>query len=146
MFPVRFEPVLVAFFLAIWVVVLLAVLGVVDMRGNLELGLYPLYSVASALGWIAGNMYSQRSSGLPRTLRRRVWVVYYLGPPGIVYLLRLMASPESQRAAPLVPFYAFGVFSALFLVPVLIPNAPGRRRLRADYRRDGEDDDPPVVP
>lgn len=146
MFSVRFEPVLVAFFFATWVVVMLAVLGVVEVRGNLELGLYPLYSLASALGWIAGNMYSLRSSGLPRALRRQVWLVYYLGPPGIPYLVRLMASPESQRAAPLVPLYAFGVFSALFLVPVLLPTAPGRRRLRADRRRDGEDGDPPVVP
>ena len=141
----RFEPVLVAFFLATWIVDLLAVTGVVDLRGNLELGLYPLYSTAAATGWLAGNIYVARSRGLPRAWVRRIRLVYFLGPPGLLYLLRAMASAETQRAAPLVPLYSFGVFSVLFLVPVLLPRAPARRSFRPGDR-DDEDGDPPVVP
>jgi hypothetical protein len=146
----RLEPVLVAFFVATWVVDLLAVLGLVDLRGSLELGLYPLYSTAAAAGWLAGNIYVARGRGLPRALRRRIRLVYLLGPPGLLFLLRAMASAEAQRAAPLVPLYSFGVFSVLFLVPVLLPRAPARRSFRigeqADRRDDDQGDDPPVVP
>ncbi|HVR28734.1 MAG TPA: hypothetical protein VMS86_04305 [Thermoanaerobaculia bacterium] len=123
----RFEPLLVAFFLAAWLVDLLAILGLVELQGSLDLGLYPLYSTAAAIGWISGNIYVARSRGLPEALRRRILLVYFLGPPGIVYLLRAMAPAEAQQAAPLVSLFAFGVFSALFLVPVLLPRPPARR-------------------
>lgn len=143
----RVEPVLVAFFIATWSVDLMAVVGLVDLRGNLELGLYPLYSTAAATGWVAGNIYVARGQGLPRPLRRRILLVYYLGPPGLLYLLRAMASLETQRAAPLVPIFSFGVFSVLFLVPVLMPRAPSRRSFRAGDRDDDDrDGKPPVVP
>ena len=164
------EPILVAFFLATWSIDLLAVLGIVDLRGSLEVGLYPLYSTAAASGWLAGNLYVARSTGLPSLLKRKLWLVYFLGPPGFLYLLRAMASAETQRAAPLVPLYALGVFGVLFLVPVLLPRPPPRRSFRAARddreartgalhggsrdaggasaggRSDGEDRDPPVVP
>jgi hypothetical protein len=121
---VRLEPVLVAFFLATWVVALLALVGLVDLAGSLELGLYPLYSTAAASGWIAGNLYVARSGGVARRLRRRILLVYFLGPPGLVYLLRAMATEAVQQSAPLVPLFAFGVFAVLFLVPVLLPRTP----------------------
>ena len=141
----RFEPLLVAFFLATWIVDLLAIVGLVELQENLDLGLYPLYSTAAAIGWIAGNIYVARSRGLPPALRRRILLVYFLGPPGILYLLRAMAPVETQRAAPLVPIYAFGVFGVLFLVPVLLPRPPPRRSFR---KGDGgeRNGDPPVVP
>jgi hypothetical protein len=150
----RFEPVLVGLFLAAWMVDLLAVLGIVDLRGSLELGLYPLYSTAAAAGWVAGNIYVARGRRLPLPLRRRIRLVYLLGPPGVLFLLRAMASAEAQRAAPLVPLYSFGVFSVFFLVPVLVPRAPRRRSFRVgdpdpDRDRRGVNDrdgDPPVVP
>ena len=137
----RLEPVLIAFFIAAWFVDLLAVLGVVELRGSLDLGLYPLYSTAVSLGWLAGHLYVGRSRHLPAELRRKVWVVYFLGPPGLLYLLRAMASVEAHRVAPLVPLYAFGVFSIFFAVPVLMPvhrrdRSPGADE-RDDRRQDG---------
>ena len=65
----RVEPILVAFFLATWIVVLLAVLGVVDLRGRLDLALYPLYSTAAAAGWLAGIVY----------VRSLIWMVSVAG-------------------------------------------------------------------
>jgi hypothetical protein len=143
----RLEPVLVAFFLATWIVSLLAVLGLVDLRGSLDLALYPLYSIAAAAGWLAGNVYVVRARGIPSPLRRRIFLVYFLGPPGVLYLLRAMASLEIQRAAPLVPFYSFGVWSVFFLVQVfLMPHPAARRSVRAGERDTDRDGDPPLVP
>jgi hypothetical protein len=116
----RLEAILLALFLACWLVVVLSLIGVVTLRGNFPLGLYPLYSLASALGWGAGNLYVHRGRRFPDPIRRRVLLVYYLGPQGLIYLLRAMASAADQQAAPLVPLYAFGVFSIFFLVPVKI--------------------------
>ena len=56
--------------------------------------------------------------GCPTPIRRRFLLIYYLGPPAILGLLRSMAPWADQHAAPFVPLYAFGVFSILFLVPV----------------------------
>jgi hypothetical protein len=146
----RLEPVLVALFLATWVVDLLVALGLVDLAGSLDLGLYPLYSMSAAAGWLAGNVFVARVQGLPRALRRRILLVYFLGPPGLLTLLRAMATAEAQRAAPLVPLYSLGVFSVLFLVPLLMPRAPARRSVRVgdrdSARRDEGDGDPPLVP
>jgi len=123
----RVEPILVAFFLATWIVALLAVLGLVDLRGNLDLAFYPLYSLAAAASWTAGIVYVSRSRGLPAVIRRRVWIVYFLGPPGLLYLVRAMASLEMQLAAPFVPFYSHCVFSIFFLVQVYFMPHPERR-------------------
>jgi hypothetical protein len=120
----RLEAILVALFLACWAVVLLSWLGLVTLRGNFPLGLYPLYSLASVLGWSAGNLYVHRGRRFPDAIRRRVLLVYYLGPQGLVYLLRFMAPLAAQQAAPLVPVWAFGVFSIFFLVPVKLIRVP----------------------
>ena len=143
----RVEPILVAFFLATWIVALLAVLGLVDLRGSLDLALYPLYSLAAAAGWAAGIAYVSRSRGLPAVIRRRVWLVYFLGPPGLLYVVRAMAPIEMHRAAPFVPFYSFGVFSIFFLVQVYLMPHPQRRPAlgSGDAGRD-RDGEPPVVP
>jgi hypothetical protein len=143
----RVEPILVAFFLATWIVVLLAVLGLVDLRGSLDLALYPLYSTAAAAGWLAGQVYVTRARGIPRPIRRRIWLVYFLGPPGLLYLLRSMAPVEMQQAAPLVPFYAFGVFTVFFVVQVsLMPHPQSRRSSRVGDRDSDQDGEPPVLP
>jgi hypothetical protein len=71
-----------------------------------------------ALGWGFGIIYVRRTWGLPTPIRRRFLLIYYLGPWAILGLLRSMAPLADQRAAPFVPLYALGVFSALFLVPV----------------------------
>ncbi|MDX1384483.1 MAG: hypothetical protein R3190_12605, partial [Thermoanaerobaculia bacterium] len=105
----RLELVLVAFFLATWIVDFLALVGVVRLAGSLEVGLYPLYTVAAASGWIAGNIYVPRSRDLPKALRRRFFLVYFVGPLGFVYLLRSMAPIELQKLGPFVPLWGVGV-------------------------------------
>jgi len=119
----RLELILLALCLACWSIVLLQIVGVMSMAGTLDLGLQGLYSTAVALGWLAGNAYVQRGRGLPRELRRRLLLIYLLGPPALLALLRSMASVEAQRAAPIVPLYASVVFAILFLVPVSLKGA-----------------------
>lgn len=104
--------------------VLLSSFGLVTLRGHFPLGLYPLYSLAMGLGWGAGNLYVHRGRRFPDPIRRRVLLVYYLGPQGLIYLLRFMAPVADQQAAPLVPVWAFGVFSIFFLVPVKLIRVP----------------------
>lgn len=125
---IRLEIALVGLFFACWALAAFGNLGLVGLAGALPLSLYPLYSIAAALGWISGNVYVMRSRTVPRRFRRRVLWVYFLGPPGIVYLLRAMAPAHEQLGAPLVPVYALGVFAVLFLVPVVL-KPPRRRRL-----------------
>lgn len=140
----RVELILVAFFFATWGVDCLALLGLVEISGSLEIGLYPLYSVAAATGWIAGNIYVPRTRRLPRELRRRLLWVYFVGPVGLLYLLRAMATEQSQQQAPLVPLYGLGVFAVLFLVPVVLKRSPRHATFKLGGR--DEDKDPPVLP
>lgn len=114
----RFELVLLALFLACWLVYLLAVFRVVTPDGTLDLGFYPYYSVAVAAGWGAGNFYVYRSRDLdPESLsRRRLLAGYFLAPLGLILLLKAMMPLGFQRAAPLVGLYAFGVYSIFFAV------------------------------
>ncbi|MEM1247854.1 MAG: hypothetical protein AAGA81_09085 [Acidobacteriota bacterium] len=148
----RFELVLGAFFIACWFLGLLALLRIVPLGGELRLGLYPLFSLSAALGWIMGNVYVQRMrrqsprAGLPRGL----WI-YLLGPPGVLILVRAMAPRIDQEAAPMVPVLAVAVFVVFFLVPVsLSAVGPTRSQLsigRADDEAAGRSADlqrPPV--
>lgn len=123
----RLDPVLIGLFLACWLVDLLVLLRVVRLAGMLPLTLYGLYTVAVAFGWLFGNIYVRRRRGLPPPVRYRLLVLYVLGPPGILNLLRYMSPLELQRAAPFVPLYAFCVFVILFLVPVTILKLPEKR-------------------
>jgi hypothetical protein len=88
------------------------------LTGLLDLTLYQYYGVAAFLGWLCGNVYVQRSRRLPPAIRRRLVLVYLLGPPALLYLVRAMESLAAQAAAPLAPVYATGVFAVLFMVPV----------------------------
>ena len=110
--------ILLGLYLACWSLSLLSFTHVLSLAGSLPLALYPYYAVAVALGWAFGILYVQRTRGFEKPLRRRFLFIYYLGPPAILVLLRAMAPVAYQRAAPLVPLWAFGVFSILFLVPV----------------------------
>jgi hypothetical protein len=114
----RGDTILLGLFLACWTLSLLSFTRVVGLAGSLPLTLYGYYSVAVALGWAFGIVYVRRTWGLPAPIRRRFLLIYYLGPPAILALLRSMDPWDDQRAAPFVPLYAFGVFSILFLVPV----------------------------
>ncbi|MFL6196402.1 MAG: hypothetical protein ACJ75H_19635 [Thermoanaerobaculia bacterium] len=114
----RGDAVFLGLFLACWALSVLSFTRVVGLAGSLPLTLYGYYSVAVSLGWAFGILYVRRTWGLPTPIRRRFLLIYYLGPPAILGLLRSMAPWADQRAAPFVPLYAFGAFSVLFLVPV----------------------------
>lgn len=134
----RLEPVLVGFFFASWGLALLYLVGIVPLPESLALSLYGLYTVAAVSGWLAGNIYVHRARRLPRELKRRVFLLYFVGPPGLLYLLRAMAPVRAQQAAPLVPLYAWGVFAVFFFVPLTFrtrqPEKLGGSR-REDHER-----------
>jgi hypothetical protein len=112
--------------LACWLMGILAVVGLVPLAGSLRLSLYALFGTAAACGWLAGNLYVRRTRELPAEHRRWLRTLYLFGPMGLLFVLRAMAPAADQVAAPLVPLYSFGVFGALFLVPVLL-RPPSRR-------------------
>lgn len=114
----RGDAVFLGLFLACWALSVLSFTRVIGLAGSLPLTLYGYYGVAVMLGWAFGILYVRRTWGLPAPIRRRFLLIYYLGPPAILGLLRSMAPWADQRAAPFVPLYAFGAFSVLFLVPV----------------------------
>ena len=124
----RLEVALLGIFLACWVLRVLSFLRVINLAGSLPLSLYGFYGVAVALGWGFGILYVIRTRDLPPRIRRLYLLIYYLGPPAILSLLRGMAPFKAQTDAPFVPLWAFGVFSVLFLVPVTMkfPARPGR--------------------
>jgi hypothetical protein len=105
---------------ACWAVALFVQLTGLPFAGVLPMGLYQFYGVAAFLGWLTGNVYVHRTRGLPKAIRRRVLLVYLLGPPSLFYILGSMAPVASQAAVPLAPVYATGVFAILFLVPVTL--------------------------
>ncbi len=118
----RIENLLIAFCLACWVVVLLAAAGIVDVSGRLNMSLRQLYAISAATGWVFGNVWVHRTRPLSRTLARRFFVIYFFGPPGVLYLLRALAPPFSldlDRAA-IIPMLSFFVYGVLFLVPVVL--------------------------
>ncbi len=118
----QFELTLLVVFSAVWLVAMLALFGVLPLAGAFNLGLYPLYSLAAALGWISGNVYMARRRRLPAggRWRKRLLLAYLVGPPGVLYLLRSLASAADQQAAPLVPIYSFAVYLIFFFVPVTL--------------------------
>lgn len=128
----RFELALLLAFSAIWLLAVLALFHVLPLAGTFDLDLYRLYSVAAVLGWVSGNIYMARRRILPPSgcWKKRLLLAYLLGPPGVVYLLRSLASTHVQQAAPFVPIYGFFVFAIFFLVPVTLRgSAPPRRQL-----------------
>lgn len=112
----RFEAILLGLFLACWLVYLLAVVRVVSLAGSLTLTFYPYFSLAAAIGWGAGNLYVFRTRDREPATRRGLLAGYFLGPLGLLFLLRAMTPVEFQRGAPLVGLYAFCVFSIFFVV------------------------------
>jgi hypothetical protein len=122
---------LLGLFLALWAVALAALVGILPTDGLLNLSFYQLYGVAAFLGWLSGNVFVHRSKKTPKQLRSRLLLIYLLGPPGLIYLLRSLAETEVQAQAPLAAVYACGVYVVFFLVPVtLTGTAPPRGRIR----------------
>jgi len=123
----KFEIALLGLFLVCWGVGVVALLGGLSLAGSLDLSLYAFYSLAAATGWLSGNVYLLRSRGFPSDFRRRLLLVYLVGPPGLLLLVRMMASREAQLAAPIVPSYAMLVCVIFFLVPVTLKGAGQKR-------------------
>jgi hypothetical protein len=117
---------LLGVFLAVWTVALASLVGLLPAAGLLDLSLYQLYGICAALGWVAGNIYVSRSRRFPKPLRSRILLIYLLGPPGLIYMLRALASNEVQAAAPLAAIYGCAVFFVLFLVPVTLKGSAAR--------------------
>ena len=143
---------LLGFFGAAWIVALLHLAGVVPLAGGLPLSLYGYYAFAAVAGWLAGNVYVLRRRRLASTVpatprgraageggarvgapgtpgrrdRRLLAVLYFFGPPALVYLLGAVVAAEQQAQAPLAPLWAFGVYGVFFLVPIAFP-PPARR-------------------
>jgi hypothetical protein len=120
----RLEGPVFGLFLAAWLVTGLGQLGFLELAGRFGLSFYGFYSAAAALGWLAGNFYMARRRGRQGDLVRRLRAMYFLQPLSLVFLLWTLGPKELQRAAPLVPLYAVGVYGALYLVPVMLSRMP----------------------
>ncbi len=119
----RLEVLLLGLFVATWCLALLSAAAGLPLAGLAPLSLYQLYGIAAAAGWLGGNLYVQRARKLPRMIRKRVLLIYLLGPPSLIYLLRTMAPAGEQGAAPLAGLWAFGVLAIFFMVPVSLRRA-----------------------
>ena len=117
------EIVLLGLFVVVWCLALLLVAAGLPLAGLAPLSLYQLYGLAAAAGWLGGNLYVHRARKLPRVIRKRVLLIYLLGPPSVIYLVRTMAPAAEQAAAPLAGLWAFGVLAIFFLVPVSLRRA-----------------------
>ncbi len=123
------ELALLGFFFVCWLAALASFVGLLPIAGLLDIGLYQYYGLASFLGWLTGNVYLQRARRVPKPLERRLMLIYLLGTPGFLYLVRALAPLTTQAIAPLAPLYASGVFAIFFLVPVTLKGSfgpPGR--------------------
>ena len=117
-----------------WIAVFLIYAGFLPVAGLLELDLYRFYSIAAVIGWLAGNVYQLRR--VAEANRRSLWpsdlLIYLVGPPSLVLIVRGLAPPEHLAAAPFVPLYSLGVYGLFFLVPVTLAAT------RTPRRRPGE--------
>jgi hypothetical protein len=104
-----------------WSVTLSVSLGWVRLAGCFTLGLYPYYALAVGLGWVLGNVYVWRARRVGG-MKTHKWllVIYLIGPPGALYLLRALALERAQALAPLAPTWALGTYVILFFVPVTL--------------------------
>lgn len=127
---VRFELFLSVGFSAIWLLAVLGLFRILPLAGTFDLDLYRLYSVGAVLGWLSGNIYIMRRRILPDSgaWKKRLLLAYLLGPSGMIYLLRALASPSLQQAAPFVPLYGMAVYMLFFLVPVTLRTTAVPRR------------------
>jgi len=117
----RLEQTILIISLVAWVTGLAGFLDLIPLAGGLTLGLYSYYSLAVALGWICGNVYIWRCRlQAGRQWRGRLLLIYLLGPPSMLFLLRSLAVKAVREAAPLAATWALGVYVILFFVPVTL--------------------------
>lgn len=123
----RAEIILLALFLACWLLEIGVFLGWVRFDGSLPLALYPYYGAAMSLGWLFGLLCIGRTRDMERTPTRRFVLFYFVGPIGFLFLLRDMATIADQRAAPFVPLWGLGVYAIFFITAVILRPLPRRR-------------------
>ncbi len=116
----RAELLVVSAGLVCWAAALASALVGRPAAGLLPIGLYPLYSLAAALGWLAGNVYVARSGKAAPGVRGVLRLSYLVGPPGLLFLLWELVPTLLQRAALLAPIYAYGVYVVFYFVPVTL--------------------------
>ena len=126
--PRRIEIFLLALGLTAWCLSLVALLSGRRLAGLSPISLYPLYTVASILGWGLGNLFVARTRGQARGVRRILLPLYLLAPPGVLFALWATATTELQLGVPLAPVYASGIFVILFLVPLTFARGRGADR------------------
>lgn len=114
----KLERSLLIVFFVLWVVALSATLGLVTPPRPFTISLRVYFALAAATGWLAGNVYVQRTRGVPGKVRRRLVWAYLAGPPALTYVVWEMQSDAVRNAAPLAPVWATAVMLIFFLVPV----------------------------
>lgn len=112
-----------------WVIAILTMTGILPLAGEVALDLYRYYSLAAVLGWVIGNIYVFRwLRHLPRRpFRKRAFLLYLVGPPSFLYVLRALAPLDDQQAAPLVPIFSFAVYGIFLMIPLTLRATPRRR-------------------
>lgn len=112
----RIEQPLLAFFSAIWILILLDAVSAIPLGGTATFDLHLIYALAGSLGWVAGNVFLLRRPAMgPGYL---AWVTYFGGPPSLVFLLCALSPVATKQAQPLVPIWATMVFAVFFGVPL----------------------------
>ena len=114
----RVEIGILAFLMVCWVAFFALGAAGYPLAGVLPISLYQLYSLAVFSGWVVGNVIVARSSGRPRTVRRKLLAGFLLCPGGLFYLLWALAPGGLRMAVPFAPLYAAIIFAIFFLVPV----------------------------
>jgi hypothetical protein len=120
-------PAVVGFLLACWALFLVYLLGLVRLPDLSRLTLTGLYGGASALGWLAGMVYVQRTRHLSGAPRRRLFLLSFFGPPSLIFLLFAMARLDTR--APLAVLWALCVFGIFYFVPVSFRSVGRDRRV-----------------
>ena len=111
-------PLLLGFTFA-WIVVLLEAAGQPFLAGRLPLGLYYFFSLASVLGWLAGNFFVSRRRLHPAAdYRSYLYVAWLGGPPSLLFLLQACQPLADQQSHPFVRIWGLGVFLLFFWIPV----------------------------
>lgn len=121
---------LLAGFSIAWLLVFLVYGGALPAAGRVSLDLYTFYSIAAVLGWLAGNVYQLRRQPEKKLVGPSDLLVYLVGPPSLLLLLRAMAPRAEQAAAPFVPIYSLAVYGIFFLIPVTLASTRTPRERR----------------
>ncbi len=115
----RLERPLLLIFALLWVGYFFDAVGLHFLADRIALGLYPYFSFAAVLGWMAGNLFTIRRRQVPEPTYRSYLLATWLGGPPVFFFLLGALQPRSlQEAQPLVPVWALGIYLLFFVIPV----------------------------